>query len=84
MLYEVITDDHQDRGDEEHPEQHLIVALEHRVEGEASEAGPGEHRLDQDRAADQLARLHPGYGEHRQDRVAEYVAGDDLPSYNFV
>ena len=55
-----VEDEHHGRADEEHAEQQVVVALRAARRRQAADAGPGEHRLDQDRAADQRAGLHAG------------------------
>ena len=53
-------------GDEEDAEQQVDIARKQRFVGEQAESRPGEDRLDDHRAADQLADLHAGHGNDRQ------------------
>ena len=72
-----LNSDHHGRGDEEHAEQHLVVALRQRLEHQPADAGPGEDRLGQDGAADDLPGLEAGQRHDRQDGVAGDVAARD-------
>jgi hypothetical protein len=56
----------------------FVVALEQRIEREAADAGPGEDGLGEHRAAEQGAELDPDDREHRDERVAQRVAVDDV------
>ena len=56
------------------PSSRLKSRWNTRLEGERAEAGPAEHALDHDRAAEQRAELHADEAHHRQDRVAQHVA----------
>ena len=60
-------------------EQHRRVAGQHRVERQTAEAGPVEHRLDDQRARQQGAELQPGDGDDRDHRVAQCVLVDHDP-----
>ena len=56
---------------------HRDVALVDRVEDEPPDAGPAEHRLDHDDAAEQEAEFEPDHGDDRQPGVAQRVVHDD-------
>ena len=51
-----------------------VVAARDRVEHERPHAGPGEHRLGDDGAGQQLADLQAEHGRDRDERVAQAVA----------
>ena len=53
--------------------EHRIVAGRDGVEGERAHAGPVEHPLDDDDAADQAAELQADIGDERNRRVAQGV-----------
>src|SRR3954449_11001504 len=77
--------DHVDGEVEKHEEQRQHedralqqrqVALEDRGVEEKAGAGPGEHRLDQDRAAEEIAELQAHDGERRRGGVLDDVEKD--------
>ena len=55
--------------------QHRDVAVDDRLAQQKSAAGPGEHRLDQDRAAEQIAELQPHDRHHLRQRVFQHMPG---------
>ena len=55
------------------PSSTVVVALDQRLEHQPADAGPGEHRLGQHRAADDLPGLEAGQRHDRQDGVARDV-----------
>src|ERR671937_557171 len=59
---------HEQTADEEHRTLHdRIVALEHGPEEQAPDARQGEHFFGDDRAAEQIADLHAGDGDQRDE-----------------
>ena len=72
-----VGDDDEQRGQQQHAEQHVVVAAEHRLEGEPAESRPAEHRLHHHGAAEHAADMHAGERRHGQQRVAQDVARAD-------
>src|SRR3954468_2145492 len=77
--------DHVDAEVEEHEEQRQHqdralqqrqVALEDRGVEEEAGAGPGKHRLDQDRAAEEIPELQAHDGKRGRGRVLDHVQED--------
>ena len=66
-----------DADDDEDAHQHRIVAREDRVEGQAADAGPREHRLGQHRAGDQRPQVEADDGDDRQDGVPQRMHQHD-------
>ena len=56
--------------------QQREVAIDHRLVGQPADAGPGEHRLRDDRAGDQIADEHAPQRQHRDQRVAQAMLPD--------
>src|SRR5215813_3715242 len=55
---------------------HRIVAGVDRIDQEAPEPGPGEHRLDHNRAAEQKTELQPRHRDYRDQRIAKRMLPD--------
>src|SRR3954465_8423768 len=73
-------DDHVPDGrDEDHALDQRIVALLHRLDRQAPEAGDHEDLLGDHRARDQRAELESHHRDDRQQAVAHRVADDRLP-----
>src|SRR5438045_3626542 len=69
-----VAHDEADRDQEYDALHERVVAREDGVHHEAADAGQGEDVLGDDGAADQRAKLQPQHGDHRDERVAQYVA----------
>src|ERR1051325_10402087 len=69
---EAARDDHH-RGHEQQPEDHRVVLIVQRIQIETPDAGPREHGLGDERAAEEGAELEPGQRDQRDERVAERV-----------
>src|SRR5690554_679685 len=81
---QAVTEVDQHVGDHEDGTQHEYrplnegeVTLGYGLDYEAPHAGPGEHVLDDYRAAQQCAELHPDHGHDRQQRVPQCVPDHD-------
>ncbi|EFP02271.1 hypothetical protein CRE_29408 [Caenorhabditis remanei] len=74
---EVVEDHDRDRDDEEAALEHRVVAVEHGFVERASDAGPGEDDLDEDRAAHDAAERERDHRHRGQHRVAHRVGADD-------
>ena len=71
---EQVEEDHRGAEDEEQPLEHRQVGALERLVGGEPEAGPGEDRLDRDRAREHEAEVDRDQRDDRQQRVRHRVA----------
>src|SRR5438552_9764328 len=69
-------DDHHG-GHEEETEDHRVILVVERVEVESADAGPREHRLRDEGAAEEVAELETAQRDERDERVAQRVTQED-------
>src|SRR5688572_20562673 len=69
-------DDDRDRAEDDDALQRREVELADRADREAAEAREAEHRLDEDRAAEQEADVHPDHRHDGEHRVPQDVRAD--------
>ena len=82
-VYDEVDDDVQEQEGRRHREHHRLdqrhVLVDHRLHGQPAEAGVGEHRLGDDRAAQEVTQLEAERGHDGDRAVAEGVPEDHRP-----
>src|SRR5689334_22227395 len=77
-VHDQVGDDDERGGDEDQRHDHGQVRLDDSLDGHAAEAVQPEHRLGDDRAAEEATEVETGGGHDRGERGAQAVPADDL------